>query len=141
MLQAADTHFNKVRVSEELQLEGKVFHRYDNDHVVTANHTTLAADSGYTFLIQADALNLTLVGCAAGITHKVMNDMEDAACLVTITPDTGDNIVGIGTTGAANGTMTNTKLTAKRGDYVILISDGSTTWYVQECRGTWVIGT
>lgn len=140
MLQAADTHFNKVRVSEELELEGKVFHRYDNTHVLTANDTTVAADSGYTFLVQADALTLTLISSVAGLTHKVMNDMDDGDCLVTIDPDGTETITGIGTSGAAGGTITNTKLTAKRGDYVILIGDGS-NWYVQECRGTWVIAS
>ena len=139
MHQGADQHINKLRISEELEMEGKVYHRYDNVHVVTADHTTLAADSGYTFLIQADALTLTLVSAAtAGITHKIMNDMDDGDCLVTIDPDGAETITGIGTTGGAGLTMTNTKATAIRGDYVILIANG-TGWYVQECRGVWVI--
>ena len=69
-----------------------------------------------------------------------MNDMDDGECLVTIDPDGTETITGLGSSGAAGGTITNTKLTAKRGDYVILIGDGS-NWYVQECRGTWVIST
>jgi len=142
MHQGPDQHINKLRVSEELELEGKVFHRYDNTHAgITANHTTVAADSGLTFLIQADAVTLTLVSAATpGITHKIMNDMDDGECLVTIDPDGAETITGIGTTGGAGLTMTNTKATAVRGDYVILIANG-TGWYVQECRGTWVIAT
>lgn len=139
MHQASDTVFDKARISKELELEGKVFHRFNVFRSITTDYTVDAEDSGKTLLVQADAKTITLLATVVGITVRIMNDMDDAACLVTVDPNGSDKIVGIEYTGTDGGAMTNTKTTAKKGDYIVLFADGSLGWYVQECRGTWVI--
>lgn len=139
MHQASDTVFDKARISSELELEGKVFHRFGAFRSITDNYTVDAEDSGKTLLVQADAKTITLLATVVGITITVMNDMDDAACLVTIDPNGSDNIIGLEYTGTDGGTITNTKTTAKKGDFVTLFADGSAGWYVQASQGTWVI--
>ena len=139
MHQGPDQHIDKVRISEELELEGKVFHRYVAARYITDNYTVDAEDSGKTLFVQADAKTITLLATVVGITVKIMNDMDDGDCLVTIDPNGSDKITGIEYTGTDGGAATNTKATAKRGDFMTLVADGSIGWYVTECVGTWVI--
>jgi len=139
MHQAADQHINKVRIGEDLELEGKVWHRNIATHVVTESIDVDINESGYTFFVQADATVCTLPGTGYGKTYTFVNDMDDGGCLVTVTPDAADKIIGLGYTGVDQGTLTNTKATAKRGDYVVIVGDGDVGWYVQECCGIWVI--
>ena len=135
----ADQHIEKVRISKELELEGKVFHRNVAARYITDDYTVDAEDSGKTLFVQADAKTITLLATAVGITIKVVNDMDDGDCLVTIDPNGSDAIVGIEYTGTDGGAMTNTKATANRGDYVVLFANGSGGWHVQDCVGIWVI--
>lgn len=139
MEQASDKHIGKIRIGEELELEGKVWHREIDQHVVTESISVDINESGLTFFIQDDALVCTLPATGYGKTYTFINDMDDGDCLVTITPGAGDKIIGIGYTGVDVGTLTNTKATAKYGDYVVIVGDGSLGWYVQECCGIWVI--
>lgn len=139
MFEAAKQFLSKLRVKEEAEFEGKVFHRYHVKEGITANKTLDAEDCGKLLLVQADAKTITLPATVVGYHYWIMNDMDDGDCLVTIDPNGSDNIEGIDYTGADGGAMTNTKATAIRGDYVKLIGDGADGWFVTECRGTWVI--
>ena len=105
----------------------------------SANYTMVAADSGRVTYIDTDAFTITLPATVVGYTYTLVNAGLDGAILVTISPNVNDKIVGAGLTGSNDGDLTNTKLTAKRGDYVTLIADGVNGWFIQELRGTWAV--
>jgi len=139
MHQGPDQIIDNVRVSKQLELEGKCFHRYGTFRAITDDYTVDAEDSGKTILVQADAKTVTLLATVVGITVTIMNDMDDGDCLVTVDPNGSDKITGLEYTGTDGGAATNTKATAKRGDFITLFGDGSIGWYVMASQGTWVI--
>ena len=139
MEQAADRHIGKVRIGESAELEGKVWHRFIDLHVVTEIIDVDINESGLTFFVQADATVCTLPATGYGKTYTFVNDMDDGECLITIHPHANDKIIGIGYTGVDHGNLTNTKATAKYGDYIVIVGDGDVGWYVQECCGIWDI--
>lgn len=69
----------------------------------------------------------------------IINDCADGAGTtgLRITPHTNDGFSGYGITHATNKYLTNTAGTAKRGDYIRLLSAGDTHWAVLERRGIW----
>ena len=138
MEQASDKHIEKVRIGEELELEGKVFHREIAQHLVGESLSIDVNESGLTFFVQITGMTITLPAIGFGKTYTIVNDMPDGGQII-IHPGATDKIIGIGYTGVDHGNMTNTTATAKRGDYVVLVSDGDLGWYVQECCGIWVI--
>lgn len=105
----------------------------------SANYTLTAADSGKITYVDTDAFDLTLPATVVGYTYTIINAGLDGAVLVTISPNVNDKIVGGGLTGSNDGDLTNTKSSAKRGDYVRLVADGVNGWFVQELRGTWAV--
>jgi hypothetical protein len=77
----------------------------------------------------------------------VVNVATAAAAKLSISPHASDKIYG-GIHGAAGGDLVtfgavadkdiiNTKATALKGDYAVLVSDGSTGWYVVGGKGVW----
>lgn len=103
----------------------------------SANYTMTAADSGYETIIDTDAKTITLPSTAVGLTYKFVNGGADGAVAVTISPAALDKIQGVGLTSADNKDLINTKATAKKGDYVVLVADGADGWFIQEMVGTW----
>ncbi len=105
----------------------------------SATYTLTAADSGRVTYVDTDAFTLTLPATVVGYTYTIVNAGLDGAVLVTLSPNVNDKIVGGGLTGSNDGDLTNTKITAKRGDYVTLIADGVNGWFIQALRGTWAV--
>lgn len=108
---------------------------------VSANLTTDIEDSGKTLFVDTDAITITLLTYAAATAHrlKVVNIGAFGTVAVAVDPAAGDKIAGPNDTGADGGVMTNTKATARRGDYVVLTSGGDDGYIVEEIRGTWTI--
>jgi hypothetical protein len=108
---------------------------------VTANFTpTINTDSGNTYVILRDNLTITLPAIATGNVFTFINGMADGECLVTIDPNAADGIAYKGslTDGV---TLINAKLTAKRGDRVILASlESIVSWQVTDVAGIWAKG-
>ena len=107
-----------------------------------------AAASGTLYLVGADATVATLPSSAvvgAGIKYAFVNAGADAAYGFTISPNASDKIMGSFNNGKVlitmsatdNKDLVNTKSTAKRGDYMILESDGVDGWYVVGGIGIW----
>jgi hypothetical protein len=99
-----------------------------------------AADNDVVQLPDAAAGNL-------GQRITVVNVATAAAAKLSISPHASDKIYG-GIHGAAGGDLVtfgavadkdiiNTKATALKGDYAVLVSDGSTGWYVVGGKGVW----
>ena len=112
---------------------------------LTANKTLDAEDSGKVFLIGTDAKTVTLPATNSGLTYTFVNTGADAAVLITISPNASDAIFGTIAnsaadsvcTGTDDGDLTNTKVTANKGDRVTIVGDGSAGWYIVEGVGIW----
>lgn len=98
-------------------------------------------DTAKGFWVDTDAQTMTLLTFAATTNINVMVVTGGAFGTVgtAIDPAAGDLISGPDDTGADGGIMTNTKATARRGDYVILHSGGDEGYHVIEKRGIWTI--
>lgn len=109
-----------------------------------------AVDGDCVIQTATDNAVITLPDTAAGNAGKritVQNTGADGAAKVSISPHSSDGIFG-GVHGAATGDLVsfsgtvdkdaiNTKATTKKGDYLILVSDGSTGWWVIGGKGVW----
>lgn len=116
-----------------------------NYEAVSTAKTLDAGDSGVVQLVTASAtITLPAVGAGvSGLTYIIMNGGEgatDGAVTVTISPNSGDKIVGGGFTAADDKDIVNT---LGRGgvDYVKLVAVNEATtdsaWAVAEIGGTW----
>ena len=104
---------------------------------VADNKTLDAQDVGKVMVVTADAKTVTLPATAAGLEFIVYNGGADGAVAVTVSPNAADKIMGADLAGVDDKDRINTKTTAKRGDYLHLVADGSAGWYVRTERGIW----
>lgn len=109
-----------------------------------------AADGDCVIQTATDNAVITLPDNASGTAGKritVQNTGADGAAKVSISPHSSDKIKG-GVHGAATGDLVsfsgtadkdaiNTKATTKQGDYLVLVSDGTDTWWVIGGKGVW----
>lgn len=116
-----------------------------NDARVTksADYTTDAADNGKIIYVDTDTKIVSLLavagGAVAGYTVTVVNAAADGGALIEVDFDNADLCAGGGGKAAtADGVkISNTKATAKRGDFVKLVSNGSTGFGIAAKRGVW----
>lgn len=115
-----------------------------------AAYTVTAADGDCVIQTATDNAVITLPDAAtanSGLRLTVQNTGADGAAKVSISPHSSDGIFG-GVHGAAGGDLVsfsgtvnkdaiNTKATTKLGDYLVLMSDGSTGWFVIGGKGVW----
>lgn len=114
-------------------------------------YTVSSAVDGLGWITTAtDNAVITLPDAAAGNDGKEVTitcTAANGAAKVSVSPHSSDGIFG-GVNGAAGGTLVTfsgtvdkdailTKATALKGDYISLISDGSTGWYVIGGQGVW----
>lgn len=115
---------------------------------VVANKTLAATDCGIVQNVQADGITITLPATAAGLNFTVRNGGvsvvggpagtgSDGSILVTVAPNASDQIAGNGFTATDNKAALNTKATAKVGDEISLVTDGSVGWMLESVKGTW----
>jgi hypothetical protein len=109
--------------------------------VFSAAATLTILDNGKGFWVDTDAQTMLMLTYAAAtaLDIKVVTGGAFGTVGTAIDVDGGDVIAGPDDTGAAGGIMTNTKGTARRGDYVILKSGGDDGYVVVEKRGIWTI--
>lgn len=103
----------------------------------TANNTVDITDQGYIHTSTLDGIVYTLPATVVGYSYTFMNVAEDGKASVAVSPDAADLIAGAGFTAADNKDIVNTKATARRGDYVTLIGNGTTGWNITAMRGIW----
>lgn len=118
----------------------RILHRIATTRVQqvrSANATLAVADSGKLTLVDTDAVVLTLPATLAGLTFTIVNIGADGAVQVSLSPNAIDAIQGVDLTVTDNKDLINTKATAKRGDMVTIVGDGTVGWVVQEIVGTW----
>jgi len=110
-----------------------------NRDTKTDDYTTDIQDSGKIIYLGTDAKTITLVATVAGYRIRIVNIGGFGVAGIAVDPNAADLFLG-GCDNAAGGDgkkLTNTKATAQRGDYLELISDGSTGWTIVGMRGTW----
>ena len=108
---------------------------------VTASKTLNYGDSGKVFLVGTDALTITLPATKAGARFTFVNSGADGAALITVSPNSSDKIIGtiaaVSMTASDDGDLTNTKVTANKGDWATIVGDGSDGWYIIGGDGVW----
>jgi hypothetical protein len=108
---------------------------------VTASQTLSYNDSGKVFLVGTDALTVTLPATKAGVRFTFVNSGADGAVLITVSPNSSDKVIGtiaaVSMTASDDGDLTNTKVTANKGDWCTIVGDGSDGWYIIGGDGVW----
>lgn len=115
---------------------------------VTENKTLALADCGIVQNVLTDAITITLPSTAASLNFTVRNggDADSGApagsgyngsAAVNVSPAAADKISGLALTPADNKDLINTKATAKVGDEVTLLADGTDGYTVVSVKGTW----
>lgn len=110
--------------------------RYTED--VGADKTATLADSGKLLNAIADGVTITLPATDVGVCITVRNGSSKIGTMaVNISPNASDKIMGCANSGTDDKDLINTKSTARPGDYVELVADGSDGWFVRTMVGTW----
>lgn len=115
---------------------------------VTENKTLAITDCGTVQNVIADAIAITLPATVVGYRYTIINGGDNASgtptrsgadesMIVTVSPNASDLIAGMEVTAADNKDFINTKATAKVGDELSLIGDGTNGWKVVEVKGIW----
>lgn len=109
----------------------------------SANYTVLITDSGKVIYVDTDAVVLTMTAIAtllSGFEVTVVNAAANGTALIEIDPNSSE--VMSGGCGLAAGTggqkLSNTKTTAKRGDFVKIVGNATGFTTVAQ-RGTWAM--
>lgn len=129
-----------------LSLFGTGGHVYEN---IDTSKTLALADNGIVQNVIADSLTITLPATTAGACFTIRNggapassgltagSGSDASALITVAPNASDQIAGLNFTAADNKAALNTKATARVGDFITLVGDGTNGWNVLNARGVW----
>lgn len=116
---------------------------------VTENKTLALTDCGIVQNVITDGITVTLPATSAGASFTVRNGGvpasssvgmgtgSDFSCLVTISPNASDKIQGNAITAADDKDLLNTKATARIGDEVTLIGDGTDGYNISRIKGVW----
>ena len=116
---------------------------------VTENKTLAIKDQGYVQNVVADALNITLPATVVGYNYTIRNGGDaptgapvgagsNESAIVKITPSASDLIAGIELTASDDDSINNTKATARVGDEISLVGNGTTGWnVVAPVKGIW----
>ena len=106
--------------------------------VAIATDTTLAiTHCGQDVYVTADATVITLPATVVGYYYRIINGCADGTALIKVSPNSSDLIAGGGYTAADDKDLLNTKATAKEGDYVELVGNGTTGWNIVRMVGVW----
>ena len=108
---------------------------------VSADLTLDIEDNGKALFVDTDAKTITLLTYAAATALDVLvvNIGAFGTVAVAVDPAALDKIAGPNDTGADGGIATNTKATARRGDFIHLQSGGDDGYIVKKMKGTWTI--
>jgi len=124
--------------------ENDEFGSNPNRVLKSANYTTDAADCGKIIYVDTDAVVITLLAGSsiADYMVTVVNAAAFGVALISVDFNAADNNAGgCGmAAGAAGKQLNNTKITAQRGDYLVLASNGKATnagWHILDKRGIW----
>jgi nitrogen fixation protein FixH len=110
---------------------------YTVREAISGNKTLDIEDNGKLFVVTADALVVTMPAVATPVNCVIMNGGAFGTQAVNISPVAADKIQGPDLPGTDNKDLINTKATARRGDFVKLVTGDANGPIVAELRGTW----
>lgn len=110
---------------------------YTKRETISANKTLDIEDNGKVFFVDTDAVVITLPAVATPTNCKIVNIGAFGAILVAISPNAVDKVQGPDLPGTDNKDLLNTKATARRGDFVKLVTGDANGPFVTELRGIW----
>lgn len=110
---------------------------YTVRETVAADLTLDIQDNGKLLWFTTDTKIITLPATATPVNCKIVNGAAFGAALLTIAPQAADKIQGPNLPGTDNTALLNTKATAKRGDFVKIVTGDANGPIVSELRGTW----
>lgn len=113
------------------------YHEYSVRETLSANKTLDIEDNGKVFFVDTDAFTITLPATAVPLHCKIVNIGAFGACIVKIAPVSADKIQGPDLPGTDNTPLNNTKATARRGDFVVLVGGDANGPMVSQLRGIW----
>ena len=130
-----------VKITDKITYSDQLIHAYDNSATISTDTTLGATSVGKMLTVAIDSLTITLPATVKGYVYNIMNLGADAANIVKVSPNSVDKIMGPDIAGADNKDIINTKATAKTGDMIQLIGEGSAGWYVTKVTGIWAAET
>lgn len=110
---------------------------YSIRETVAGAKTLDIEDNGKLFVVTADAGVITMPAVATPVNCAVMNGGAFGTVLVSVSPQAADKIQGPNLAGTDDKDLLNTKATARRGDFVKLVTGDANGPIVAELRGTW----
>ena len=137
---AAIAHFTKYGVFKVAQ-DGLTQQAIGLDDVqaITGNLTLVPKDSGKVIMCNAAAGNtITLPKASYGkMRFRVVLMVDVTSNQVRLTPDAADTFKGNRLSKTAGQNLDSGNATDAAGDFVEIISDGTTNWYISAVKGTW----
>lgn len=94
-------------------------------------------DNGKVFFADTDNTVVTLPAVATPVNCRIVNIGAFGAVKLSISPNASDKVQGPDLPGTDNKDLINTKATARRGDFVTLVTGDANGAIVSELRGTW----
>lgn len=113
---------------------------YTKRETISVDKTLDIEDNGKVFFVDTDAKVVTLPAVATPVNCKIVNIAPFGTVFLKISPAAADKIQGPDLPGTDNTALGNTKATARRGDFVKLVTGDANGPIVQELRGTWATG-
>ena len=112
---------------------------YTKRETISVDKTLDIEDNGKVFFVDTDAKVVTMPAVATPVNCKIVNIAPFGTVFLKISPQAADKIQGPDLPGTDNTALGNTKVTARRGDYVVIGTGGDDGYMVEEIRGTWTI--
>lgn len=110
---------------------------YTVRETISADKTLDIEDNGKLFWVDTDAKTITMPAVATPVNCAIVNGGAFGAVKLSVSPAAADKIQGPDLPGTDNKDLINTKATARRGDYVRLITGDANGPIVEALRGTW----
>ena len=86
-------------------------------------------------------MTITLPATKAGVRFTFVNSGADGNNILRVSPNSSDKVMGtiaaVSMTASDDGDLTNTKVTANKGDWATIVGDGSDGWYIIGGDGVW----
>lgn len=110
---------------------------YPVRETVSGAKTLDIEDNGKAFFVDTDAVVITMPAVATPVNCMIVNIGAFGSVKLSISPNASDKIQGPDLPGTDNVDHTNTKATARRGDFVVLVTGDANGPVVAQQRGIW----
>lgn len=115
---------------------------------IDTSKTLAITDQGVVQNVIADSIVITLPATVVGYAFTIRNGGakktgaprgtgDDGSVLVSVSPNASDLIAGSTWTAADDKDALNTKVTAKVGDEITIVGNGTTGWNIVSQKGVW----